>query len=125
MAISTNQKPTIYRKLYENTDPGFNSSNAEIFLYKSWKPKCFFQFEILIIVSVGSASLKYLSYRCTAIINVLIISVCMRPSLDVYRFWRLKSLPSGLKFCNISENKERWNQTELVKQIYLNDNNLT
>ena len=34
MAISTNQKPTIYRNLYENTDPGyllyFESDNPSV-----------------------------------------------------------------------------------------------
>ena len=44
MAISTNQKPTLYRNLYENTGPVdyicliFNSYSADIFLYKPWSP---------------------------------------------------------------------------------------
>ena len=29
MAISTNQKPMIYRNLYENTDPGADSENLD------------------------------------------------------------------------------------------------
>ena len=30
MAISTNQKPTIYRNLYENMDPGSNHTTTEL-----------------------------------------------------------------------------------------------
>ena len=32
MAISTNQKPTIYRNLYENTDPGMYEEYVSILL---------------------------------------------------------------------------------------------
>ena len=42
LAISTNQKPTIYRNLYENTCPGVNtySMNTAWPVYMPW-PRCF------------------------------------------------------------------------------------
>ena len=47
----------------------FNPYNAEIFLYKQWRPKGFFQFEFIISVLVSSFRfLEYLCYESTAII---------------------------------------------------------
>ena len=47
MTISTNQEPTIYRNLYENTGPGFNSvinsshfRNQSLFRLLSHRPGC-------------------------------------------------------------------------------------
>ena len=52
-----------------------NPYNAEIFLYKSWKPKGFFQFEIIIDVFALSALYEYPCYRSTASIHILILTV--------------------------------------------------
>ena len=45
-------------------------------MYKPWRSKGFFQFEIIINVLVSfTASFEYLCYRSTAIINYFTISV--------------------------------------------------
>ena len=49
-------------------------NNAEICLYKPWKPKRFFRFEIIINVLALCASFEYLCHGSTAIINILLLS---------------------------------------------------
>ena len=80
----------------------FNPYNAEIFLYKLWRPKDFFQFEIIINVLVSSFRFIWIPmlwcHGCTAIINVLILST-WGPSLYV-KIWRMKTVPA-LKGLNL------------------------
>ena len=54
--------------------------NAGIFLYKPWRPKGFFQFEIIINVLVSSASFEYtyLCYEYVAIINIFSAGIGIR-----------------------------------------------
>ena len=81
---------------------------AEIFLYHPWRPKGYFQFEIIINVLVGSLPFIWMPiwYGSTTISNISILSVrrgiwCagivfIRQNLtstDV-RFWRMKTVPA-------------------------------
>ena len=57
--------------------------NAELFVNKSWRPRGYFQFEVIINVLVAlSDSFEYLCYGSTAIRYILILSV-RGPSLYV------------------------------------------
>ena len=48
-----------------------NPYTAKICLYKPWKPKGFFQFEIIINILVSpSSSFECICYGSTAIINI-------------------------------------------------------
>ena len=59
--------------------PVFNPYHVAIFLYKTWRTKSFFQFEIIINVFPPSfsfsASLEYLCYEFTTSRTTLILSV--------------------------------------------------
>ena len=66
----------------------FNPYSAEIFLYKPLRPKGFFQFEIIINVSVG----PFRCYGITAIRNILSVQ---GQSLYV-RIWRPQTSDSDV-----------------------------
>ena len=69
----------------------FNPYNADIFLYKAWRPKDFFQFEIIINVLASQFSLHLNTYvMCLHIINILICSVRGPPLFIRIRVWPLK-----------------------------------
>ena len=60
-----------------------NPYNAELFLFKRWRLKLFFHFEIIINILVSlSDSFEYLCYVSPSIINILILLV-QGPSLYV------------------------------------------
>ena len=95
MVISTNQNPTIYRNLYENTGPGTSLWPLQ-FLCKLWEPKGFFQFEITINILVSSFHFIWIpmlsGYGSTATILILLVR---RLSLCV-RIWRLQTSDSDV-----------------------------
>ena len=63
--------------VYSHLQPlRFNPYNAEIFLYKPWRPTIFFNLKSSKMSSLAlSDSFEYLCYGSTAIINLLILSV--------------------------------------------------
>ena len=60
----------------DNGNLGLKWLKCRILLYKQWRPKVFFQFEIIIQMSLLplSDSFEYLCYGSTTIRNILILS---------------------------------------------------
>ena len=78
--------------LWRDADDSFNPYNAEILLYIPWRPKGFFQFEIIINVLVGSYYFIWIAVLWVyGHYNFLILSA--RGSTSDVRIWRVMSLP--------------------------------
>ena len=79
--------------------------SAGIFLYKPWRPQCCFPFEIIlnVLISLGhAASLQYLFYGISAIINILIFKMYMvGPRIERVNTNTDDSLHATFPLCNL------------------------